>query len=66
MSLKNWFNNTFIVGISKVYHRSVFSIGLVAIYMLNLLTTNSEPKRRPPNFLSDFSKISEENKIEKN
>jgi hypothetical protein len=66
MSLKNWVNNTFMVGISKVYHRSVFTIGLVAISMLNLLTTNSEPKRHPPNVLSDFSKVSEENKIVKN
>lgn len=48
-----------------MYHRSVFIIGLVAIYMMNLLTTNNERKRHPPNVLSDFSKVSEENRTVK-
>jgi len=65
MSLKNWVNDTFMVGISKVYHRSVFTIGLVAIYLLDLLTINNERKRHHPNVLSDFSKVSEENRAVK-
>ncbi len=62
MSLKNWVNDTFMRGISKVYHRSVFTIGLVAIYLMNVLTINNERKRYHPNVLNDFSKVSEENR----
>ena len=62
MSLKNWVNDTFMVSIAKVYHKSLFIFGLVTIYMMNLLTTTNERKRHYPNVLSDFSKVSEENR----
>ena len=60
MSLKNWVNNTFRVSIDKIYHRSIFTIGLVTLFMMNLLTTKKARKRQYLNSLRDYSKVSEE------
>jgi hypothetical protein len=61
MPLTNWIRVTFKDAMSKVYHRSVFTIGLIVLKMLNLLTSNSELKRPHPNSLRNLSKVIEEN-----
>ena len=61
MSLKNWVNDTIKVSIDKIYHRSLFTIGLVSIYMINLLTTKKGQKREYPHIINNYSKVSEEN-----
>ncbi len=61
MSLKNLVNNKFIMSVYKVYHGSIFTIGLVTIYMMNLLTSNNEQRKHHSKFLTDFSKETEEN-----
>ena len=61
MSLKNLINNRFIMSVYKVYHGSIFTIGLVTIYMINLLTSNNDQRKHHSKFLTEFSKVSEEN-----
>ena len=65
MSLTKWINNTFMVGVSKVYHRCVFTIGIITLCVLDLFTLHSGTKRVPPKMLSDITHVSEERRVVK-
>ena len=65
MTLKDGIKNTFLNGISKVYHHSVFTIGLVAIYILTLLKTDNNHKRDPYKVPIDLSQEFKDNRSEK-